>query len=282
MNKLIHPQTSIFEQIRHIDENGIEYWSAREMAKVLEYSEYRHFLPVIDKAKEACSNSNNSPLNHFEDVLEMIKIGKGGKREVESVKLSRYACYLIIQNADPSKEIVANGQNYFAVQTRLAEINQMDEYNRLTSEEEKRLFLRNELARHNSQLADAAKNAGIIKSVDYAIFQNHGYQGLYGGLDAKAIHARKGLKKSQKILDHMGSTELAANLFRATQTEEKLRRENIKGKAEANKTHYEVGKKVRQTIKELGGTMPEDLPVAGSIKELERKEKKHLKGKDNK
>ena len=282
MNKLIHPQTSIFEQIRHIDENGIEYWSAREMAKVLEYSEYRHFLPVIDKAKEACSNSNNSPLNHFEDVLEMIKIGKGGKREVESVKLSRYACYLIIQNADPSKEIVANGQSYFAVQTRLAEINQMDEYNRLTSEEEKRLFLRNELARHNSQLADAAKNAGIIKSVDYAIFQNHGYQGLYGGLDAKAIHARKGLKKSQKILDHMGSTELAANLFRATQTEEKLRRENIKGKAEANKTHYEVGKKVRQTIKELGGTMPEDLPVAGSIKELERKEKKHLKGKDNK
>ena len=282
MNELIHPQTSIFEQIRHIDENGIEYWSAREMAKVLEYSEYRHFLPVIDKAKEACSNSNNSPLNHFEDVLEMIKIGKGGKREVESVKLSRYACYLIIQNADPSKEIVANGQSYFAVQTRLAEINQMDEYNRLTSEEEKRLFLRNELARHNSQLADAAKNAGIIKSVDYAIFQNHGYQGLYGGLDAKAIHARKGLKKSQKILDHMGSTELAANLFRATQTEEKLRRENIKGKAEANKTHYEVGKKVRQTIKELGGTMPEDLPVAGSIKELERKEKKHLKGKDNK
>lgn len=282
MNELIHPQTSIFEQIRHIDENGIEYWSAREMAKVLEYSEYRHFLPVIDKAKEACSNSNNSPLNHFEDFLEMIKIGKGGKREVESVKLSRYACYLIIQNADPSKEIVANGQNYFAVQTRLAEINQMDEYNRLTSEEEKRLFLRNELARHNSQLADAAKNAGIIKSVDYAIFQNHGYQGLYGGLDAKAIHARKGLKKSQKILDHMGSTELAANLFRATQTEEKLRRENIKGKAEANKTHYEVGKKVRQTIKELGGTMPEDLPVAGSIKELERKEKKHLKGKDNK
>lgn len=282
MNELIHPQTSIFEQIRHIDENGIEYWSAREMAKVLEYSEYRHFLPVIDKAKEACSNSNNSPLNHFEDILEMIKIGKGGKREVESVKLSRYACYLIIQNADPSKEVVANGQSYFAVQTRLAEINQMDEYNRLTSEEEKRLFLRNELARHNSQLADAAKNAGIIKSVDYAIFQNHGYQGLYGGLDAKAIHARKGLKKSQKILDHMGSTELAANLFRATQTEEKLRRENIKGKAEANKTHYEVGKKVRQTIEELGGTMPEDLPVAGSIKELERKEKKHLKGKDNK
>ena len=166
--------------------------------------------------------------------------------------------------------------------TRIAEIKQMDEYNRLTSEEEKRLFLRNELARHNSQLADAAKNAGVVESRDYAIFQNHGYKGLYGGLDAKAIHARKGLKKSQKILDHMGSTELAANLFRATQTEEKLRRENIKGKTKANQTHYEVGKKVRQTIQELGGTMPEDLPVADSIKSWESKEKKQLKGKGNK
>ncbi|MGP1578618.1 DNA damage-inducible protein D [Porphyromonas endodontalis] len=282
MEELVDSRKSVFEQIRHIDENGIEYWSAREMAKVLEYSEYRHFLPVIEKAKEACANSNNNPFDHFEDILEMIEIGKGGRREVESVKLSRYACYLIVQNADPSKEVVANGQTYFAVQTRIAEIKQMDEYNRLTSEEEKRLFLRNELARHNSQLADAAKNAGVVESRDYAIFQNHGYKGLYGGLDAKAIHARKGLKKSQKILDHMGSTELAANLFRATQTEEKLRRENIKGKIKANQTHYEVGKKVRQTIKELGGTMPEDLPVADSIKSLENKEKKKLKGNGDK
>ena len=282
MEELVDSRKSVFEQIRHIDENGIEYWSAREMAKVLEYSEYRHFLPVIEKAKEACANSNNNPFDHFEDILEMIEIGKGGRREVESVKLSRYACYLIVQNADPSKEVVANGQTYFAHQTRIAEIKQMDEYNRLTSEEEKRLFLRNELARHNSQLADAAKNAGVVESRDYAIFQNHGYKGLYGGLDAKAIHARKGLKKSQKILDHMGSTELAANLFRATQTEEKLRRENIKGKIKANQTHYEVGKKVRQTIKELGGTMPEDLPVADSIKSLENKEKKKLKGNGDK
>ena len=282
MEELVDPRKSIFEQIKHIDENGIEYWSAREMAKVLEYSEYRHFLPVIEKAKEACANSNNNPFDHFEDILEMIEIGKGGRREVESVKLSRYACYLIVQNADPSKEVVANGQTYFAVQTRIAEIKQMDEYNRLTSEEEKRLFLRTELAHHNSQLADAAKNAGVVESRDYAIFQNHGYKGLYGGLDAKAIHARKGLKKSQKILDHMGSTELAANLFRATQTEEKLRRENIKGKIKANQTHYEVGKKVRQTIKELGGTMPEDLPVADSIKSLENKEKKKLKGNGDK
>ena len=260
MEELVDPRKSVFEQIRHVDENGIEYWSAREMAKVLDYSEYRHFLPVIEKAKEACINSNNSPLDHFEDILEMIEIGKGGRREVESVKLSRYACYLIVQNADPGKEVVANGQTYFAVQTRIAEIKQMDEYNRLTSEEEKRLFLRNELTRHNRQLADAAKNAGIVAPVDYAIFQNHGYKGLYGGLDAKAIHA----------------------LFRATQTEEKLRRENIKGKLKANPTHYEVGKKVRQTIKELGGTMPEDLPVADSIKSLENKEKKQLKGNGDK
>lgn len=270
----------IFEQIKRIDENGAEYWSAREMAKVLEYSEYRHFLPVIEKAKEACINSSNNPLDHFEEILDMIEIGKGGRREVESIKLSRYACYLIVQNADPTKEIVAKGQTYFAVQTRVAEIKQMEAYNSLTSEEEKRLFLREELARHNSQLADAAKEAGIIESRDYAVFQNHGYIGLYGGLDARAIHARKGLKKSQKILDHMGSTELAANLFRATQTEEKLRREKIRGKKKANQTHYAVGKKVRQTIEELGGTMPEDLPVATSIKTLQNKEKKRIKGEE--
>ena len=192
------------------------------------------------------------------------------------VKLSRYACYLIVQNADPSKEIVATGQTYFAIQTRLQEIRQMDEYNRLTTEEEKRLFLRNEMKTHNTQLAEAAKDAGVIEPVDYAIFQNHGYMGLYGGLDAKGIHHRKGLKKSQNILDHMGSTELSANLFRATQTEEKLRRENIKGKGKANQTHFEVGKKVRQTIKELGGTMPEHLPTEESIKKIENKEKKRL------
>ena len=163
-----------------------------------------------------------------------VKIGSGASREIEDIKLSRYACYLIVQNADPSKEVVAVGQTYFAVQTRIQEIQQMEAYNRLATEEEKRLFLRNELSRHNTQLAAATKNAGVVQPVDYAIFQNHGYKGLYGGLDAKAIHARKGRKKSQQILDHMGSTELAANLFRATQTEEKLRRENTKGKTAAN------------------------------------------------
>ncbi len=208
-------------------------------------------------------------IHHFEDILEMISLGKTARRKVESVKLSRYACYLIVQNADPSKEVVALGQTYFAVQTRLQEISKMDEYNRLSSEDEKRLFLRNEMAKHNAQLAAAAKDAGVVEPIDYAIFQNHGYKGLYGGLDAKAIHKKKGLKKTQQILDHMGSTELAANLFRATQTEEKLKRENIKGKHKANKTHHEVGKKVRKTIKELGGTMSEDLPTADSIKKIE-------------
>jgi len=279
MKKLVNPQDSIFEQIKRVDENGAEYWSARDMAKVLEYLEYRNFLPVIKKAKEACANSQHKVEDHFVDMHDMIEIGKGGKRSVDTVKLSRYACYLIVQNADPSKKVVANGQTYFAVQTRIAEIQQMDEYNRLTDEEEKRLFLRHQLAHHNSLLAETAKNAGVVESRDYAIFQNHGYKGLYGGLDAKDIHARKGLKKSQKILDHMGTTELAANLFRATQAEDKLRRENIKGKRNANQTHFEVGKKVRKTIEELGGTMPEDLPVADSIKRLESKEQRLLKDK---
>jgi DNA-damage-inducible protein D len=272
---------SVFEQIRK-KERGNEYWLARDMAKVLEYNDFRNFLNVIDKAKEACKNSGQNVSYHFEDILEMIEIGKGAVRETASVKLSRYACYLIVQNADPSKEVVANGQTYFAVQTRIAEIRQMEEYARINTEDEKRLFLRNELTRHNIQLADAAKNAGVVEPIDYAVFQNHGYKGLYGGLDAKDIHAKKGLKKSQKILDHMGSTELAANLFRATQTEEKLRRENIKGKNAANKTHYNVGAKVRKTIKELGGTMPEELPVADSIKKIEGKEQKSLKTKNQK
>ena len=276
-NKLSKRAQNIFEQIRQEDENGNEFWSARDLGKVLEYSEFRHFVPVIDRAKEACKNSGLTVSDHFEDILDMIELGKGAKRSVDSIKLSRYACYLIVQNADPSKEIVAIGQTYFAIQTRIQEIRQMDEYASLKSEEEKRIFLRNEMKTHNIQLAEAAKDAGVIEPIDYAIFQNHGYMGLYGGLDAKGIHTRKGLKKSQNILDHMGSTELAANLFRATQTEEKLRREEIKGKQKANATHFKVGKKVRQTIEELGGTMPENLPTEESIKELEIKNKKKLK-----
>lgn len=264
---------SLFESIKHIDESGNEYWTSRTMWKILEYTEYRHFLPVIEKAKTACQNSGQRIEDHFEDILEMVRIGSGAERSMDSVKLSRYACYLIVQNADPNKTIVAQGQTYFAIQTRIAEVRQMSEYQELSGEEEKRLFLRTEMLKHNSLLASAAKDAGVIDAKDYAVFQNWGYQGLYGGMKAKDIHQRKGLKKSQKILDHMGSTELAANLFRATQTEEKLRRENIKGKQRANLTHYEVGAKVRQTIKELGGTMPEDLPTAESIKIVEKKQK---------
>lgn len=233
-DKLSRQTENIFEQIRQINEYGNEYWGARQLAEALDYADFRNFLSVIGKAKEACKNSGHEVENHLVDFNEMVQIGSGAQREMESYKLSRYACYLIVQNADPSKEIVANGQTYFAIQTRLQEIRQMDEYNRLSTEEEKRLFLRNEMKKHNSQLAEAAKGAGVVESKDYAIFQNHGYMGLYGGLDAKGIHAKKGLKKNQHILDHMGSTELAANLFRATQTEEKLRRENMKGKTKAN------------------------------------------------
>jgi DNA-damage-inducible protein D len=271
-NPLQQPNQTVFEKIKQVDENRNEYWSARDLSKVLDYAEYRNFLPVIDRAKEACENSGQLLKNHFVDFHEMVSIGSGAERKMESVKLSRYACYLIVQNADPNKEVVALGQTYFAVQTRLQEIRQMDEYSRLKSEEDKRLFLREEMKKHNIHLAEAAKNAGVIEPVDYAIFQNHGYMGLYGGLDAKGIHKKKDLKKNQNILDHMGSTELAANLFRATQTEEKLRRENIQGKTKANQTHFQVGKKVRKTIQELGGTMPENLPVAESIKNLDKKE----------
>ena len=276
--ELSNSKPLVFEQIKEVDENENEFWGARKLSKILEYSEFRHFLPVVERAKDACKNSGQEIADHFEDYLEEISHGKGAKQDYPSIKLSRYACYLIVQNADPTKEIVALGQTYFAVQTRLQEIRQMDEYNRLSTEDQKRLFLRDEMKQHNIQLADAAKDAGVIEPVDYAIFQNHGYKGLYGGLDAKGIHTRKGLKKSQQILDHMGSTELAANLFRATQTEEKLRKDKIRGKQKANLTHYEIGKKVRKTIEEIGGTMPENLPVADSIKKIENaNEPKFLK-----
>jgi DNA-damage-inducible protein D len=266
----------IFEKIRKTDDEGNEFWSARDLSQALEYSEYRHFLPVIAKAKESCENSKHKVLDHFEELLEMVEIGSGATREIDDIKLSRYACYLILQNANPAKEVVALGQSYFATQTRLQEIEKSKQYQNLSSEDEKRLFLRSELTRHNIQLASVAKQAGVIDPLDYAIFQNHGYQGLYGGLDSKGIHKKKALKKSQKILDHMGSTELAANLFRATQTEEKLAREKISGKNNANKTHFEVGKKVRQTIEELGGEMPENLPTPDNIKKIEKKNNKKL------
>ncbi len=270
----MNEQHQPFEQLRRVDESGAEYWSARALSRPLGYSEYRHFLPVLAKAREACDNSGQSSCNHFEDILEMVTIGSGAKRALPDVKLSRYACYLVVQNGDPSKPVVAAGQTYFAVQTRRQELADDAAFQQL-KEDEKRLFLRNELKEHNKQLVEAAQRAGVLTDLDFAIFQNHGYQGLYGGLDQKAIHKRKGLAKREKILDHMGSTELAANLFRATQAEEKLRRDNIQGKRQANNTHFEVGRKVRQTIEELGGTMPEDLPTPEkSIKNVEAETKK--------
>lgn len=277
--RLTKKAITTFENIKKIDDAGVEYWSSRDLAKALGYADYRNFTAAVQRAKEACRNSDQPISDHFGDVTEMVVIGSGAERALDSIKLSRYACYLTVQNADPSKTIVAQAQTYFAIQTRIAEVRQMEAYNRLSSEDEKRLYLRNELMKHNTQLADAAKDAGVIEQRDHAIFQNYGYMGLYGGLGAKDIHARKQLKKSQKILDHMGSTELAANLFRATQTEEKLRRERITGKVKANRTHYDVGAKVRQTIKELGGTMPEDLPVVESVKALETKKKRLLRNK---
>jgi DNA-damage-inducible protein D len=271
-------QNQTFEDIKNIDNNGNEFWYARALAKTLDYSDFRNFSKVIDKAQIACEASGNNALDHIVEVNEMVEIGSGATRKMPSFALSRYACYLIVQNADSSKPIIANGQTYFAIQTRRKELEDDTGFQQL-SEEQKRLMLRNELATHNKHLAAAAKDAGVKTSLDYAIFQNHGYKGLYGGLDNKAIHQRKGLKKSHKILDHMGSTELAANLFRATQTEEKLKRDEVQGKQRANQTHHTVGKKIRQTIEELGGTMPEDLPVPDkNIKQLEREHNQITKG----
>jgi DNA-damage-inducible protein D len=269
-----HPQT--FESIKRIDRQGKEYWPARLLFSVLGYSLYRHFVPVIERAKEACKNSGQSVSNHFEETIELVDIGSGAKRSRIDVSLSRYACYLIVQNGDPNKPVIANGQTYFALQTRRQELTDSAKFAQLT-EDEKRLSIRNELLTHNKQLAAAAKDAGVATHLDYAIFQDHGYRGLYGGLSAKQIHSNKQLKPSQKILDHMSSTELAANLFRATQAEEKLIRDQVKGKTKANQTHFEVGKKVRQTIRDLGGTMPEKLPTpAVSVKQIATAKKKAL------
>lgn len=274
MQGLRHYSESTFERIKHLTDEGIEFWYARELQPVLEYTEWRNFEGVIARAKEACKGSGNVVSDHFVDVNKTITMPKTAIKEIADFKLSRYACYLIVQNGDPRKEVIAVGQTYFAVKTRQQEL--IDNYEHL-SEEQKRLAIRREMTTHNKSLAEAAQGAGVDTPLDYAVFQNMGYQGLYGGLGAKEIHAHKGLKKSQQILDHMGSTELAANLFRATQTDEKLRRENIRGKAAANQTHFEVGSKVRQTIKDLGGTMPENLPTPGkSIAQLEKENRSKL------
>jgi len=265
----------IFEQIKQVNEYGSEFWSSRDLAKALDYSNYSKFLNVIKKAKLACENSGEVIHTHFAHVDEMVKIGSGAERSVDTIYLSRYACYLIIQNSDPSKEVVALGQTYFAIQTRRQE--KTDEL----IEDDKRVHLRDEVKKHNTMLAKAASDAGVA---NYGKFQNYGYKGLYGGLDAGDIKTNKKLKKSQQILDHMGSEELAANLFRTTQADAKLRRENVKNEMNANLTHYDVGQKVRKTIKELGGTMPEGLPSTDGIGKaktrLKKDNKKKLEGGD--
>lgn len=274
MNELTKESASLFESIRHIDENGVEYWSARELCSLIDYATWQKFEGVIGKAMEACRNSGQKIENHFNRVVRMVKIGSGAERKTQDVKLTRYACYLVVQNADPTKPLVAQGQTYFAIQTRYAEIQQSEAYQQLTTEESKRLFLREQLRMHNSKLADAAHDAGVVTPLEYAIFQNFGYKGMYAGLTAKGIKKRKGLTEKQDILDHMGSTELAANLFRATQTAEKIKNENIQGKDKANAAHYAVGQEVREAIKRIGGTMPEDLPSVESIKIIESKQRK--------
>jgi DNA-damage-inducible protein D len=258
---------SLFERIKRTTEDGFEFWQSRELATVLQYNDYRNFEAVIERAKTSCLNSKHVVGDHFGDTTEMIDLVKGAQREISVTLLSRYACYLIIQNADPSKSIVAVGQTYFAIQTRRQELDDAQQ----VLEDERRVLLRKELSKHNVDLAAAAKQCGVVEPIDYAIFQNHGYMGLYGGLTAQDIHARMKLKKSQKILDHMNSSALAANLFKATQAEEKLRRDKPKGKDKANAIYRDVGRKVRQTIAELGGTMPEDHAAVDGIKQAEKR-----------
>jgi len=272
---LATPAASPFAQLGRQLPNGGEYWPARELARLLGYSDYRNFVKVVDKARIACANSGHAPADHFVDITDMIPIGKGGQRKVADVQLSRYACYLVVQNADPEKETVALGQTYFAVQTQLQE--QADALAGL-NEAQRRLYFRYQLTNHNRQLAATAREAGVIEPQDFAIFMDHGYAGLYGGEHAADIHTRKGLQTNQRILDHMGSEELAANLFRSTQAEAQIRREGIQGKEPANETHEAMGRRVRQFIADVGGTMPEDLPApAESIQQLEQAERARLK-----
>lgn len=268
---------NMFESIKHINKYGEEFWYARELQIALEYKQWRRFKEVIDRAIIACKNSENTISEHFADIGKTSPMPNGGERIIDDYELSRYACYLIVQNGDARKKVIALGQTYFAIKTRQQEL--IENFDEL-SEDQKRLAIRQQMAEHNKLLVEAAKDAGVTTSIDYAIFQNHGYQGLYGGMTAKDIHQHKRLKKNEKILDYMGYEELAANLFRATQTEAKLRRDHIQGKSEANRTHYNVGKEVRDTIERLGGTMPEDLPTPSkSIKQIEREQNKNLEKK---
>jgi len=263
-----------FESIKHISEDGSEFWYARELAAVLEYTQWRNFAKVIDKARIACKNSGYDIDDHFAEVSKMVEAGVASKHVLD-FKLTRYACYLIVQNGDPRKEVIALGQTYFAIQTRRQEV--ADYFNQL-DEDNKRLVVRGDVKQWNQMLAEAAHNAGVITNEEYATFQNAGYMGLYGGLTVAGIHAKKDLKENEKILDFMSSTELIANLFRISQTEEKLKKDGISTSDAANEVHFIVGSEVRGTIKRVGGTLPEDMPApTRSITEIEREQIKKLK-----
>ena len=273
--KDINDTNQSFENIKHIDENGIEFWYARELMPVLQYTKWQNFEKIIDKAKTTCKNSNFDILDHFTDTSKMVLIGSGAYRKQIDYKLTRYACYLIAQNGDSRKKVIALAQTYFAVQTRKQEINEKD-YNMLT-EDEKRFYQRNLTKKGNFSLNQTAKNAGV-KNFDK--FHNSGYKGLYNGETANDIAKRKGLKYREDILDNMGSDELIANLFRISQTEQKLKKDNIQTEKDATKTHYTIGKNIREVIAKNGGTMPEDLPTPKkSLKQLEKENKKNFKEK---
>ena len=260
---------AVFEDIKHIDEYGNEYWLARELQSVLEYKRWDKFCNVINNAKKACENSNYNVFEHFSQVGKTSKMPNGGVKKLLDYKLSRYACYLIVQNADPRKENIALGQTYFAVQTRRQELTEI-EYSMLT-EDEKRFYQRNLTKKGNYSLNQAAKKAGV-KNFDK--FHNAGYKGLYNGETADDIAKRKGLRYREDILDNMGSEELATNLFRISQTEARLKKDNIQGEGKANETHYNIGKNIREVIAKNGGTMPECLPTPKkSLKELEKEKK---------
>ena len=262
-----------FEDIKYIRKDGIECWSARELAAVLEYSQWRNFQKVIERAMIACENSGHDVIDDFAEVSKIVEAGATSK-SIKDDELTRYACYLIVQNGDPRKEAIALGQTYFAIQTYRQEIS--EHFNQL-DEDRRRLVVRGDIKQWNQLLVETAHDAGVITNEEFAIFQNAGYIGLYGGLDVEGIHDKKGLTARQKILDFMGSTELIANLFRISQTEEKLRKDNVEGADEATKVHYSVGKEVRTAIEKIGGTMPEDLPVPEkSIQQIEKEQMQRL------
>ena len=273
MNELKEYTEKMFEDIKHIDENGNEYWYARELMKVLEYKEWRKFNKVIQKAMEACNGSNYYILDHFVFKDKMVSIGSNTSRKIKDYKLSRYACYLIVQNCNPRITIIALAQTYFAIQTRKQELSEK-EYDELT-EDDKRLYRRRQAKNGNYNLNQTAVKSGVK---DLARFYNAGYKGLYNGESANDIFKRKKLRYREDILDNMGSEELADNIFRIAQTDAKLKRDNVDNEYTANSVHYEIGKIVRKAIKEAGGTMPEDLPTPNkSLKELEKENKNNIK-----